>query len=45
MKFPVWNVLAVWEGGMASHGGIAGEMIAAAWIYPSRHEVRLAAFR
>jgi len=29
---PVWNLLAVWEGGMASHGGIAGIMVAS-WLY------------
>jgi phosphatidylglycerol---prolipoprotein diacylglyceryl transferase len=32
---PVWNLLAVWEGGMASHGGIAGIVIAAV-IYAKR---------
>ena len=26
--FPFWGVLAVWEGGMASHGGFAGVLIA-----------------
>ena len=28
-KFPFWGVLAVWEGGMASHGGIIGVILAA----------------
>ena len=35
-EFPVWNLFAVWEGGMASHGGIAGIVIAAV-LYAKRH--------
>ena len=31
-QFPFWGVLAINEGGMASHGGIIGILIAA-WIY------------
>lgn len=31
MKFPFWGVLRVWEGGMASHGGMLGIILAAAW--------------
>src|ERR1035437_3608400 len=26
-RFPYWGVLRVWEGGMASHGGIAGILV------------------
>lgn len=35
-SFPFWGVLAVNEGGMASHGGIAG-IIAAAVIFGKKH--------
>jgi phosphatidylglycerol:prolipoprotein diacylglycerol transferase len=48
LKFPFWGVLAVNEGGMASHGGIIGIIISAI-IYarknklPSWHAVDLAA--
>lgn len=38
LQFPIWNLLAVWEGGMASHGGIAGIMIAA-WLFARRYKV------
>ncbi|MCO6429582.1 MAG: prolipoprotein diacylglyceryl transferase [Deltaproteobacteria bacterium] len=31
-RFPFWGVLAVNEGGMASHGGIAGIIISCAWF-------------
>lgn len=31
-EFPYWGVLRVWEGGMASHGGIAGIIIASIWF-------------
>lgn len=34
--FPFWGVLAVNEGGMASHGGIAGIIISAVW-YARKH--------
>lgn len=37
-QVPVWNLLAVWEGGMASHGGILGIMIAAA-LFARRHKI------
>ncbi len=37
-QVPVWNLLAVWEGGMASHGGIAGIMIAAV-LFARRHKI------
>lgn len=30
-KFPFWGVLRVWEGGMASHGGMLGIIFAALW--------------
>lgn len=36
LDIPVWNLLAVWEGGMASHGGIAGIVIASI-VYAKRH--------
>lgn len=35
-NFPFWGVLAVNEGGMSSHGGIIGILIASAW-YAKRH--------
>ncbi len=34
---PVWGPFALWAGGMASHGGIAGG-IAACWYYARRHQ-------
>ncbi len=37
-KFPWWGLLRVWEGGMASHGGILGLMIFT-WIYAKKHKV------
>jgi phosphatidylglycerol:prolipoprotein diacylglycerol transferase len=36
--FPFWGVLRVWEGGMASHGGILGIVIAAV-IFARRHRL------
>lgn len=36
--FPYWGLLKVNEGGMASHGGIAGVMIAC-WLYGRRHKI------
>lgn len=30
-SFPFWGVLRVWEGGMASHGGMLGIILAAVW--------------
>lgn len=35
---PFWGVLRVWEGGMASHGGIAGIFIASI-LFAKRHNV------
>jgi phosphatidylglycerol:prolipoprotein diacylglycerol transferase len=37
-SFPFWGVLRVWEGGMASHGGIMGIIVAAIW-YARRHKL------
>lgn len=37
-KFPYWGVLRVWEGGMASHGGIIGIIVAAA-LFARRHKL------
>lgn len=37
-RFPFWGVLRVWEGGMASHGGIIG-IILAAWLFARRHKL------
>lgn len=31
-KFPYWGVLRVWEGGMASHGGMLGIILAAVYF-------------
>ena len=36
--FPYWDLLRVWEGGMASHGGIAGILIACV-IFARRKEL------
>jgi phosphatidylglycerol:prolipoprotein diacylglycerol transferase len=36
--FPFWGVLRVWEGGMASHGGIIGIMVAC-FIFARRHKL------
>ena len=35
---PFWGVLRVWEGGMASHGGIAGIFVASL-LFARRHKV------
>ncbi len=35
-SFPFWKVLAVHEGGMASHGGIIG-IIVACWLFARKH--------
>lgn len=32
LRFPFWGVLRVWEGGMASHGGIIGIILAAVFF-------------
>jgi phosphatidylglycerol:prolipoprotein diacylglycerol transferase len=37
-RFPFWGVLRVWEGGMASHGGIIGIFIAAI-IFAKRYKL------
>ena len=37
-SFPFWGVLRVWEGGMASHGGIIGTLVAAL-IFAKRHKL------
>jgi phosphatidylglycerol:prolipoprotein diacylglycerol transferase len=37
-KFPYWGVLKVWEGGMASHGGMIGVLIAAL-LFARRHKL------
>ncbi|MES2965130.1 MAG: prolipoprotein diacylglyceryl transferase [Bdellovibrionota bacterium] len=37
-SFPFWSLLKVWEGGMASHGGIAGVFIAAV-LFARRHDL------
>lgn len=34
--FPFWGVLRVWEGGMASHGGILGIILAAVYFARTR---------
>jgi phosphatidylglycerol:prolipoprotein diacylglycerol transferase len=39
-KFPYWGVFALQNGGMASHGGIIGALIAI-WIFSYRHKVPL----
>ncbi|MBM4016438.1 MAG: prolipoprotein diacylglyceryl transferase [Planctomycetes bacterium] len=36
-----WKVVQIWEGGMASHGGILGVLVAMAW-FARRRGVRLA---
>lgn len=36
-RFPFWGVLRVWEGGMASHGGIAG-IVCAAIYFGRKHK-------
>lgn len=37
-NFPFWKVLAVNEGGMASHGGIIG-IVVACWLYGRKHRI------
>lgn len=37
-SFPFWGVLALWKGGMASHGGILGIILACLW-YGRRHGI------
>jgi phosphatidylglycerol:prolipoprotein diacylglycerol transferase len=38
--FPFWGVLAVNEGGMASHGGMIGIVIAC-WLFARKHRINL----
>jgi phosphatidylglycerol:prolipoprotein diacylglycerol transferase len=35
-RFPFWDLLAIWRGGMASHGGMIGVIIATL-VYARRH--------
>lgn len=37
---PFWNVLAIWKGGMASHGGMLGAL-AGAWWWTRKYKVPL----
>jgi len=37
-KFPWWDLLRVWKGGMASHGGILG-LVIFTWFYAKKHKV------
>lgn len=37
-KFPCWDLLRVWKGGMASHGGILG-LVIFTWFYAKKHKV------
>ena len=37
-SFPFWGVLKVWEGGMASHGGMIG-ILAFTFYYAHRHKI------
>lgn len=37
-EFPFWGVLAVWEGGMASHGGFLGVVIAT-YLFAKKHKI------
>lgn len=37
-RFPYWGVLRVWEGGMASHGGMIGVLVAAI-LFARRHKL------
>lgn len=37
-RFPFWGVLKVWEGGMASHGGMIGVLVAAL-LFARRHKL------
>jgi phosphatidylglycerol:prolipoprotein diacylglycerol transferase len=39
-EFPYWGVLAIQRGGMASHGGIIGMLLAAGW-FSRKHNVPL----
>ncbi len=38
--FPYWDVLRVWKGGMASHGGIAG-LFVGTWLFCRKYRVHL----
>lgn len=37
-EFPYWGVLQVWQGGMASHGGMIGVLVAC-WLFSWRRKV------
>lgn len=39
-SFPFWGVLAVNEGGMASHGGMIG-LVIACWLFSRKHNMHL----
>lgn len=39
-SFPFWKVLAVHEGGMASHGGIIG-VVVACWLFSRKHHMSI----
>ena len=43
-SFPYWDLLRVWEGGMASHGGILGILLAA-MLFAKKKRPRLATSR
>lgn len=37
-QVPMWGVLKIWDGGMASHGGVLG-IVAACWWFARRHKL------
>jgi phosphatidylglycerol:prolipoprotein diacylglycerol transferase len=39
-EFPYWGVLAIQQGGMASHGGMIG-MLVATWWFSRKHQIPL----
>ena len=39
-RIPFWGVLKIYEGGMASHGGIVG-LFVALWLFSRRHKLPL----
>lgn len=51
-SFPFWEILAIHKGGMASHGGMLGVLVASAWfvrknkldLYDTLHVADLASF-
>jgi len=40
-SFPWWDVFAINKGGMASHGGMIGTIVAA-WLFARRYRIRMA---